>query len=224
MSIKELRKEVVFYGQQLLKQGLTMHAGGNVSARDRETGLVAIKPSTMPYDLIKPEDVPVIDLDGNIVEVGSKPSSEWPMHTAIYKAFPRVCGIVHCHSIYATAFSVANVEIPLISHELSVYCSGPVRVAPFENPGSEGLALSAVKHLGQGNCAVLLQNHGSLAMGATLWHAFDCACAIEQAAHMKIVAQQLGGALEVPKHGRDYLRAIDPLAGPDTGKAEIKAV
>lgn len=139
--LQDLREEIVFYGRQLLKSGLTMHTGGNLSARDRKTGLVVIKPSSVAYDKLTPEDVTVITLDGQIVDGNYGPSSEWPMHTMIYKHYPRVCGIVHCHSLMATAFSAANMEIPLANHELSVYCSSPVRVAPFEMPGSEELGL-----------------------------------------------------------------------------------
>ena len=224
MLLKELREDIAFYGRQLLKQGLTMHAGGNLSVRDRATGLIAIKPTALPYDRIRPGDVPVIDVNGKIVEGDREPSSEWPMHTMIYRTYPGVRGVVHCHSLYATAFSMANREVPLILHELAVYCSSPVRVAPFENPGSAELAVSAVKYLGDDNGAVLLQSHGQLAAGASLWHAFDCACAVEQAAHMYCIASQLGGAAELPASGLAYLRAIDPLTQPDDGETKIRSV
>ena len=101
MILKELREELVFYGKQMLNAGLTMNTGGNLSVRDRETGLIAIKPSSKPYELLKPEDITVIDIDGNIIDGKYKPSSEWPMHTLIYKTYERVCAVVHCHSIYA---------------------------------------------------------------------------------------------------------------------------
>ena len=224
MLLEEMREEIVFYGQQLLKYGLTMHTGGNLSARDRKTGLVAIKPTSRPYDLLKPEDITVISLDGQIVEGAYAPSSEWPMHTMLYKAYPRVCGVVHCHSLHATAFSIAGKEIPLVTHELAVYCSHPVRVAPFENPGSVELAKSAVRYLGGDNGAVLLQNHGPLAIGASLWHAFDCACAIEQAAGIYCIAMQLGKAAGLPPSGLAYLRSMDPLTQPDEGEVKIKPV
>ena len=80
MLLQELREQVVYYGRQMLQSGLTMHTGGNLSVRDRESGLIAIKPSSKPYDLLKPEDITVIDLEGNIVDGPYKPSSEWPMH------------------------------------------------------------------------------------------------------------------------------------------------
>ena len=226
MLLQELREEIVFYGQELLKSGLTMHTGGNLSARDRKTGLIAIKPSSVAYNKMKPEDIPVITIDGVVVDGKYGPSSEWPMHTMIYKSNERLCGIVHCHSLYATAFSVADQEIPLVLHELSVYCSSPVRVAPFEVPGSPELGQSAIDYLGADNNAVLLGNHGPLAVGASLWHAYDLACAIEQAAIVTYISRQLGRTVGVPVEGREKLRTFDPLMQADTGElpVEIKAV
>jgi L-ribulose-5-phosphate 4-epimerase len=202
-----------------------MHTGGNLSVRDPKTGLVVIKPTSVPYRTMRPEDVPVIDLDGRLVEGRLKASSEWPMHTMIYRAKPRVMGIVHHHSIYATACSVAGLEVPLINHEISVYCSSPVRVAPFEVPGTVELGESALRHLGDDNDIVLLQNHGPLAVGATLWHAFDAACAIEQTAATFYITRVLGAVTPVPSEGRRALRDSDPLRAPDDGTSPvIKAV
>ncbi len=218
MLLEDLRKEIVFYGQQMLKYGLTMHTGGNLSVRDRKTGLIAIKPSSLPYDLMTPADVPVIDENGKILDGNYGPSSEWPMHTLIYRSKPRVMGVVHAHSIYATACSVAGEQIPLINHELSVFCSRPVQIAPFEIPGSIELGESAIKYLGEDNNVVLLQNHGPLAIGATLWHAFDAACAVEQAALTFYITKMLANCIPVPPEGLKVLRSCDPLTQEDTGE------
>ncbi len=231
MLLKELREQVVYYGRQLLASGLTMHTGGNLSARDRATGLIAIKPTSKPYDLLQPCDITVIDLDGTVVEGIYRPSSEWPMHTLIYRTFPRVCGVVHCHSPYATAAAAAGQELPLITHEICMHCSSPVRVMPFEVPGSEALAQSAIRGFGSDNNVTLLGNHGSIAMGATLWHAFDGVCAAEQAAQTLQLALLYRGSDRVdaippiPEEGRRALRRCDPLQGPDNDKpVEIQAV
>ena len=202
-----------------------MNTGGNLSVRDRETGLIAIKPSSKPYELLKPEDITVIDIDGNIIDGKYKPSSEWPMHTLIYKTYERVCAVVHCHSIYATAMAVANVEIPLINHELCIYCSNPVRVMPFATPGTNELGQSAIDGFKDDNCVTLLQNHGPIAIGGSLWHAYDAACSVEQAAQAYFIAKQMGNVTILPENGRKYLRSMDPLQGEDTGgMGEIKAV
>ncbi|MBQ7491675.1 MAG: class II aldolase/adducin family protein [Clostridia bacterium] len=231
MLLKELREQVVYYGRQLLESGLTMHTGGNLSAKDRETGLIAIKPSTMPYDLLRPADITIIDIDGRVVEGNYRPSSEWPMHTLIYRTFPRVCGVVHCHSPYATAAAAAGQELPLITHEICMHCSSPVRVAPFEIPGSEALAQSALRGFGSDNNVALLGNHGSIAMGATLWHAFDGVCAVEQAAQALQLALLYQGTdradaiSPIPEVGRRALRRCDPLQSLENGDpGEIQAV
>lgn len=224
MLLQALREELIFYGKEMLKSGLTMHTGGNLSVRDRETGYIAIKPSSVPYEQLQPEDIPIIDLDGNVIDGNRRLSSEWPMHTLIYRTYPRVCGVVHCHSLYACAYAAAGVEIPLIGHELCMYCSSPVRIAPFCIPGSEELGESAIAAFGNDNCVALLQNHGPIAMGATLWHAFDAACAVEQAAKIHHIASHHGTPHLVPEEGRKVLRACDPLQQPDTGKVEIRAI
>jgi ribulose-5-phosphate 4-epimerase/fuculose-1-phosphate aldolase len=99
-----------------------------------------------------------------------------------------------------------------------------VRIAPFCIPGSEELGESAIAAFGDDNCVALLQNHGPIAMGATLWHAFDAACAVEQAAKIHHIASHHGTPHLVPEEGRKVLRACDPLQQPDTGKVEIRAI
>lgn len=210
MLLQDLREQVVYYGRQLLQSGLTMHTGGNLSARDRESGLIVIKPTGQPYDLLTSKDISVMDLEGNLLE-GKKPSSEWPMHTLIYRTYPQVGGVVHCHSPYATAASAAGNEIPLCSHDLCLYCSSPVRVAPFAMPGSAKLGEFAVHALGKDNCAALLESHGPITMGADLWHAYDAACAVERAAQILALSPAFGPLKELPPEGRAALRAYDPL-------------
>ena len=225
MILEDLRKEIVFYGQQMLKYGLTMHTGGNLSVRDKKTGLIAIKPSSIPYDVMTPVDVTVIDVNGKVIDGNYSPSSEWPMHTLIYRSRPRIMGVVHAHSIYATACSVAGEAIPLINHEISVFCSSPIRIAPFEIPGSIELGEGALKYLGEDNNVVLLQNHGPLAIGATLWHAFDAACAVEQAAYTFFITKMLSNCIPIPPEGLKVLRENDPLIQPEIdGEIIIRSV
>ena len=133
------------------------------------------------------------------------------MHTRIYKAYPRANAVVHCHSPMASAMAAAGRELPLISHEICIYCSSPGRVTAFAVPGSPELAERAVEGFGADNAIALLKNHGTVAMGATLWHAFDGACAAELTAKIYLAALPLGGAAEVPEAGRRALRAMDPM-------------
>jgi len=218
------RAEIVKYGLELLKYGLTMNTGGNLSIRDRATGHIAIKPSGKPYETLKPEDITVIDPDGKILEGPYKPSSEWKVHAMIYKTYPRACAVVHCHSTCATAMGIAGQQIPLINHELCTCCSSPVRAVPFEMPGSWELAESAIRGLGEDNLVTVLGNHGPVAYGADLRHAFEAVCAAEQAAKTYLIARGLGRVDIIPEAGRAALRAYDPLQGPDDPGAVRKSV
>ena len=224
MLMRSLREELIYYGRQMLMCGLTVHTGGNLSVRDPETGLIAIKPTSRPYDRLRPEDIPILDPEGKVIEGQLRPSSEWPMHTMIYRVFPRAGAVVHCHSPYVLAAAAAGKEIPLINHEICMHCSSPVRVVPFEIPGTEALAESAIRGFGTDNNVTILGNHGSIAYGATLWHAYDAVCAVEQAAQTLHLSMAFCGGKEpspIPEEGRRALRACDPLRKPDDGKPPV---
>lgn len=161
---------------------------------------------------MRPQDVTVIDPDGKVVEGDFRPSSEWPMHTLIYRTYPAANAVVHCHSPGASAMAAAGVPLPLISHEICIYCTAPARVTEFAVPGSPELAERAAAGFGADNNIALLQNHGTVTMGASLWHAYDAACAAELTANIYLAALPLGGAKEVPAEGRKKLRSFDPMA------------
>ena len=112
--LEELKQKVFQANLDLVKQGLVIFTWGNVSAIDRESGLVVIKPSGVSYDNMKPSDMVVVDLDGNIVEGDLNPSSDTPTHLALYRAWPEIGGVVHTHSTYATAWAQAGRDIPNI--------------------------------------------------------------------------------------------------------------
>ena len=112
--LEELKEKVFHANLELVKHGLVIFTWGNVSAIDRESGLVVIKPSGVSYDDMKAEDMVVVDLDGNVVEGSLRPSSDTPTHVVLYKAFPEIGGVVHTHSTYATAWAQAGMDIPNI--------------------------------------------------------------------------------------------------------------
>jgi len=106
-------KKIVFQANiDLVKQGLVIHTWGNVSGRDRESGLVVIKPSGVSYSSMKADDMVVIDIDGNTIEGNYKPSTDAPTHLLLYKTWSSVGGVVHTHSAYATAWAQAGKDIP----------------------------------------------------------------------------------------------------------------
>ncbi len=106
--LEQLKKEVYRANMMLVEKGLVINTWGNVSGIDRESGLVVIKPSGVEYSELTPDNLPVLDLDGNIIEGKFKPSSDTDTHLALYRAFPEIGGITHTHSLYATSFAQAR--------------------------------------------------------------------------------------------------------------------
>jgi L-ribulose-5-phosphate 4-epimerase len=124
----ELKEKVWKSNLDLVKNGLVTHTFGNVSGMDREQELVVIKPSGMAYEELMPDDMVVVDIDGNKVDGRLNPSSDTPSHLELYKAFPEVGGIAHTHSTYATMFAQANKEIPSLGTTHADHFFGPVPV------------------------------------------------------------------------------------------------
>lgn len=124
----ELKEAVWKANLDLARSGLVLLTFGNVSGLDRRRGIMAIKPSGVPYEDIKPEDIVLVDLDGRIVEGGLNPSSDTPTHVELYRAFPEIGGISHAHSPYATMFAQARREIPCLGTTHADFAHGPVPV------------------------------------------------------------------------------------------------
>jgi L-fuculose-phosphate aldolase len=194
--LEDLKKEVLEAALSCSKQRLISGTSGNVSARDPQTGLIVITPSSVSYEELAPADLPILDADGRVVQGTLRPSSEAPLHTAVYRERSDVNGVVHTHSIYATVFSVLSKDIPAVTVPLALY--GPVPVAPFKVPGSDELASIAVKCLGSDGRAVLLQNHGVLCAGKTVGDAMTCATYVEEGAQVAYLALVAGGLNPIP--------------------------
>ncbi len=190
MTLAELRKRVSSAAKAMSQLGLARMTSGNVSGRHPPTGLIAITPSGFPYDLLKPEDIVLIDAGGNVADGKHEPSSETPMHTLIYRSNPEVNGIVHTHSVYATVFAVLNRELPAVTVPLASF--GPVLVAPFQPPGSLELAQEVVRRLKQCPGAVLMQNHGAVCAADTVESALETAVYLEEGAQVALLALLAG--------------------------------
>jgi L-fuculose-phosphate aldolase len=176
---EELRAKIVRVAQALDQAGFCPSKAGNVSARWRD-GLL-ITPSGLPYAAMQPHDIVEIDVTGNTRADARTPSSEWPFHTTIYKARPDAQAIVHTHSPMATALSCARKGIPAF-HYMIALCGGPdVRCADYATFGTQELADNAVKAL-ENRKAVLLANHGVIALGSTLEGAHVIAAEVENLA------------------------------------------
>jgi len=188
----EIKHSILDAGRRMIDRGLVAGTWGNISVCDRIGGPIAITPSGMPYDQLKMDDIVVVDLDGTVISTG-RPSSELALHLAIYKARPDVGAIVHTHSLYATACAVAGKSIPPSLEEMVQVVGGPVEIAEYALPGTEALAANAVAALSD-RSAVLLSNHGAVACAASIDEALLIAEIVEKAAHIHVIAEQLGGA------------------------------
>ena len=190
LQFEESREAVSNLGRKMLDVGLTAGSGGNISkriSRDR----IAISPSRIPYSEISPRDVPVIDLEGNVIEGEAAPSSETPMHTALYREREHAGGIVHTHSTFATVFATIGEPI-LPSYYQLAFVGREVPVARFELPGTDDLAAEVLATLPEEGDACLLQNHGVLTLGKDANRALENAHMVEHAAKIHLFARLLG--------------------------------
>ena len=190
MELETKRRAVVRYGRRMLAAGLTTGTGGNLSWCDRRRGLVAVTPSGVDYDLLRPADIVVVNLDGRRVDGNRVPSSELPFHLALYQCRSDVAAVVHTHSVYATTLACLHWEIPAV-HYLVGFAGPKVPIAPYATYGTETLARNVAAGIGKGN-AVLLANHGLVAVGADLGRAFAVAEEIELVARIYYQARSAG--------------------------------
>jgi len=171
MSYQEEREQLLKIVQQAYKVDLIRMSAGNISTRI-ENDLVAITPSGIEYRHMKAEDISIIDLEGNLIE-GLKPSSETPMHTAIYRNVPRAKSVCHTHSIYGMVFAMLQEDIPVMNVELLV-CGAPIPVAPWAALGTAKAGEVTVEiFLSRPELSViLLRQHGLVAIGNSLDQAY----------------------------------------------------
>lgn len=179
MTETELRQEIVAVAQAIDRAGFCPSKSGNVSARFGD-GLL-ITPSGLPYAQTKPEDLIHLGLDGTVLGGSRKPSSEWPFHVAIYRARPDAQAIVHTHSPRATALFCTRRGIPAFHYMIALCGGSDVRCAAYATFGTSELADNAVKAL-EGRKAVLLANHGVIALGQTLAGAHTIVAEVENLA------------------------------------------
>ncbi len=179
---------LVATARRTVSDGLVVGTSGNVSVRVGDTVLVT--PSGVPYDRLTPDDVTGVDLEGRQVLGGLVPTSELPMHLAVYRA-TGAGAIVHTHAVHATAVSTLVAELPLI-HYMAAALGGPVRVAPYATYGTEELAENMLRSLTD-RTACLLQNHGTIAYGTTLDQAYDRTAQLEWMCRLWLTASSVPG-------------------------------
>ncbi len=190
MILEKERKTIIEIGNRMISSRLTTGTGGNLSIFNRDENLVAIKPSGMPYQTMQPEDVVIVNLEGETVDGRLKPSSEIRFHLSIYKARPDVNAILHSHQVYATTIACLGVELPAV-HYLVAWCGDKVPLASYATFGTQALSDNILSVLGDYK-ACLLENHGLVTMGATLDEAFDIAEELELVSQIYIQAKAIG--------------------------------
>lgn len=196
MLLAELRAQVVQVGLDALAAGVVHGTAGNMSARDPESGLIGISPSGMPYPSVTPADVVVVDLDGTVVEGSRRPSSETPMHTMIYRARPDVGAIVHTHAHYATVVSTIRDGLPPVLTEVCLVAGPRVPVTRYGLTGTPDMGRSVVEAIDGETRAVILKNHGLIALGADFAAALTIAEIVEEAAKVYVHALAANGGRE----------------------------
>jgi L-ribulose-5-phosphate 4-epimerase len=219
MLLQTLREEVLEANLELVRRGLVLYTFGNVSGLSRKDGFIAIKPSGVPYNKMKPEHIVVTNLDGKIVEGDLRPSSDLATHLEIYRQFPNTGGVAHTHSEFATAWAQARRPIPCLGTTHADYFHGEVPVTPCLT--SEEIAGDYEKNTGLVICrifrqldpeavpAVLVAGHGPFCWGATAAAAAHNAVILESIARTAYYTVNLAGnvaPITRELHDKHFLR------------------
>jgi L-ribulose-5-phosphate 4-epimerase len=202
MLLPDLRAEVCRLHAALPAHQLVAWTSGNISARDPATGLIAIKPSGLLYADLTPENMVIVDAEGQVVEGDLVPSSDTASHCYIYRALPEVHGIVHTHSRFATSFAALGRSIPCVLTAMADEFGGDIPCGGFALIGGEEIGQEVVRCLaGSHSPAVLLQNHGVFTVGPTAKAAVKAAVMVEDVAATVWHAEQLGTPIPIdPEH------------------------
>lgn len=194
MLLQTLRETVLEANLELVRRGLVLYTFGNASGISREDGLVAIKPSGVPYEELTPEHMVVTDLKGKVIEGDLQPSSDLPTHLSLYNKFPQIGGVAHTHSEFATAWAQAQRAIPCFGTTHADYFHGPVPVTDCLSP--DEIASEYEKNTGLAICrvfeaidplvvpAVLVAGHAPFCWGRTVAEAAHHAVILEAVARM----------------------------------------
>lgn len=219
MRLETLRQEVLEANLELVRRGLVLYTFGNASGISRSEGLIAIKPSGVPYEVMTAADIVITDLDGRIIEGKLRPSSDLPTHVEIYKRFPKVGGVAHTHSEFATAWAQARRAIPCFGTTHADYFHGPVPVT--RSLTAEEIAADYEKNTGVVICrlfdqlktesipAVLVAGHAPFCWGLTPAEAAHNAAILESVARMAyytVGIAENADPISRQLHDKHYLR------------------
>ena len=195
--LESIKTEVCRLNCELPKNNLVVWTSGNISMRDPETGYVVIKPSGVIFEDLVPEQMVVVDLDGQSIEVDLKASSDTASHLYIYQHMPEVNGVAHTHSNYATGFAALGRPIPPVLTAIADEFGGPIPCGGFALIGGEEIGKIVVENIGH-SPACLLKNHGVFTVGPTGEKALKAAVMVEDVAKTVWIALQIGEPPEIP--------------------------
>ena len=229
MSTKylEARQKVVTFARKLQAERLVYSTAGNISLRlPEDPGLLAVTPTSMQYDFLEPEDIVIVNLDGEVVDGRRTPTSETHMHALISKRRPEIGAIVHTHGKAVMTMANLGWTLPPILTGLVEAAGGPVYCSPYSQPETEQMADFTMEALEERG-ATFLRFHGLLAIGADLEHAFHTASVVEGACEVYLTLRQLGGEVaQLPQPDVDWIAsyfraqfagAPEPLPAPTPG-------
>lgn len=210
VAIARVRADVAALHAELVRYGLVIWTGGNVSGRVPGADLFVIKPSGVSYDDLAPENMILCDLDGTVIAgtPGSEraPSSDTAAHAYVYRHMPEVGGVVHTHSTYAVAWAARGEQIPCVITGMADEFGGPIPVGPFAVIGDDSIGRGIVETLtGHRSRGVLMQNHGPFTIGASPKDAVKAAVMLEDAARTVHIARQGGKTIPIPQESVDAL-------------------
>ena len=238
VAIARTRDDVAGLHAELVRYGLVVWTGGNISGRVPGADLFVIKPSGVRYDDLSPENQILCDLDGNVVAStpGSErnPSSDTAAHAYVYRNMPEVGGVVHTHSTYATAWAARGEAIPCVITAMADEFGGEIPIGPFAIIGDDSIGRAIVATLtGHRSRAVLMQNHGVFTIGKDASDAVKAAVMTEDVARTVHLARQLGEPIPIPQAAIDSLfdryqnvygqRVTGPSTGSGTGSNQGEA-
>ncbi|MEV7800731.1 L-ribulose-5-phosphate 4-epimerase [Microbacterium foliorum] len=209
-SIQAVREDVARLHAELVRYGLVVWTGGNVSGRVPGADLFVIKPSGVSYDDLAPENMILCDLDGAVIPgtPGSdrSPSSDTAAHAYVYRHMPTVGGVVHTHSTFAVAWAARGEEIPCVITAMADEFGGPIPVGPFAIIGDDSIGRGIVQTLsGHRSRAVLMQNHGPFTIGVDAKDAVKAAVMVEDVARTVHHAREAGPLIPIPQEAIDSL-------------------
>ncbi len=208
MMLQSQRQLIVDYGLKMIRSGLTTGSGGNLSILDRQKDLLAVSPTGLDYDEVTTADIVIVDRSGTVIDGELKPSSELGFHLALYDHRSDVSAVVHTHSVYATTLACLHWELPAV-HYLVAFSGDKVPLAPYATFGTPELAENIISSIGEYN-AVLLANHGLVAVAADLKSCFNIAEEIELVARIFYQAKSVGQPVLV--NDNEMQRVIDKFS------------